>query len=196
MAFNNVPANGWPQIKDLEKLDAIAKQIEDMPTFSSSDRDWLDEWEDKLPELPDDPETDGVKVLTATTLSGETVKSWEEPESGNVDYSTSEVDTGIRWTDGKTIYRRVVNIGALPDSSTKTITLGLTIDTLIRLQGSVKAGNSGFLPLPYTTFDGSTSYATWVSIDNNGDLVVTDNGPFGTAGYNGICIIEYTKVTV
>lgn len=80
MAFNNVPANGWPQIKELEKLEALAKQIEDMPTFSSSDRAWLDEWEAKLPELPEDPETDGVKVLKATTESGETVKSWGEPE--------------------------------------------------------------------------------------------------------------------
>ena len=32
-------------------------------------------------QLPEDPETDGVKVLTATTTSGETVKSWEDPES-------------------------------------------------------------------------------------------------------------------
>lgn len=33
-------------------------------------------------QLPEDPETDGVKVLTATTTSGETVLSWEEPASG------------------------------------------------------------------------------------------------------------------
>lgn len=107
MGFNNVPVNGWPQIKDLEKLDALAKQIEDMPAFTSDDRAWLNEWEEKLPELPEDPETDGVKVLTATTSSGETVKSWETPESGNADYSTNEVDTGIKWIDGKNLYRKV-----------------------------------------------------------------------------------------
>lgn len=137
MPFNNVPANGWPQIKDLEKLDALAKQIEDMPTFTSDDREWLNEWEAKLPELPADPEadgvkilkatttsgettkswgdpelpadpeTDGVKVLTATTTSGETVKSWEDPESGNINYSTTEQNTGIKWIDGKDIFQRV-----------------------------------------------------------------------------------------
>lgn len=108
MAFNNVPANGWPQIKDLEKLDAIAQAIENMPTFTSTDRDWMDEWEQKLPELPADPETDGVKVLTATTTSGETTKSWEKPESGSFDYSTTETNTGQKWIDGKDIYCKVV----------------------------------------------------------------------------------------
>lgn len=108
MSFNNVPANGWPQIKDLEKLDAIAKEIENLPTFTSSDRAWMNEWEQKLPELPEDPETDGVKVLTATTTSGETIKSWETPENVNLDYSTTEHNTGVKWIDGKDIYSKVV----------------------------------------------------------------------------------------
>lgn len=93
----------------LKALDALAQQIEDMPAYTSSDREWLDEWESKLPELPEDPETDGVKVLTATTTSGETVKTWEEPESGGVpDYSTTEQATGQKWIDGKDIYFKTV----------------------------------------------------------------------------------------
>lgn len=104
MAFHNVPANGWPQIKDLEKLDALAKQIDNMPTFTSNDKAFLadlpaypvtdgkkvltattDSGNTELSygeipaELPADPVSDGVKVLTATTESGETVLSWEEP---------------------------------------------------------------------------------------------------------------------
>ena len=82
MGFNNVPVNGWPQIKDLERLNELAQKIDGMSTLTSSDRDWLDEWESKLPELPEDPESDGVKVLTATTDDGETVKSWEDPANG------------------------------------------------------------------------------------------------------------------
>lgn len=71
MAFNNVPANGWPQIKDLEKLDALAKEIDNLPIFTSDDRKFLE----KLPSFPTE---DGAKVLTATTSSGETVLSYEE----------------------------------------------------------------------------------------------------------------------
>lgn len=95
MAFNNVPVNGWPQIKDLDRLPSIleelnelAEKIDAMPTYTSEDREWLNEWEEKLPELPEDPQTDGVKVLTATTSDGETVKSWEEPSGGGLDVKT------------------------------------------------------------------------------------------------------------
>lgn len=108
MAFNNVPVNGWPQIKDLEKLDALAKQIENMPTLTSSDRDWLDEWEEALPELPADPQTDGTRVLTAITDDGETVKSWETPASGVLDYSETETLTGRKWIDGEDTYLKVI----------------------------------------------------------------------------------------
>ena len=104
MAFNNVPVNGWPQIKDLEKLDAIAQQIAGMPTFSSTDRAWLDEWEEKLPELPADPTEDGTKVLTATTSDGETVKSWEEQQTGEDQiYSSTPVQIGH--VGNKPLYR-------------------------------------------------------------------------------------------
>lgn len=75
MAFNNVPVNGWPQIKDLEKLDDIAQQIENMPTFTSDDKAFLED-------LPSYPDTDGKKVLTATTTSKTTVLSWETPSGG------------------------------------------------------------------------------------------------------------------
>lgn len=128
MSWNNVPVNGWPQIKDLEKLDAIASQIENMPTFTSSDRAFLEDlpaypdtdgakmltattsegntslsYEDIPEELPADPESDGTRVLTATTSSGSTVKSWEAYQN-NPDFSTTEQKTGQKWIDGKDIY--------------------------------------------------------------------------------------------
>lgn len=136
MAFNNVPVNGWPQIKKLEELDAIAKKVDNMPVFSSTDRDWLDEWESKLPELPADPETDGVKVLTATTESGETTKSWEEPESSTWDYSASEVDTGQKWVDGNNIYCKVYNNVQLSNGTDVILDANFGTDkNLIKIEG-------------------------------------------------------------
>ena len=127
MSFNSVPVNGWPQIKDLEKLDAIAKQIEDMPTFSSTDRAWLDDWESKLPELPADPETDGVKVLTATTEDGETVKSWEEQQAGEYRvYSTTPITIG-KWIDNRDVKRVVLPFDATSGSASIDVT-SLNID--------------------------------------------------------------------
>lgn len=100
MPFNNVPTNGWPQIKDLEKLDALAKSIENMPTFTSNDKAFLED-------LPGYPDTDGKRVLTATTSEGETSLSYEEMET--VKYSTTEQKTGQKWIDDKDIYVKVVN---------------------------------------------------------------------------------------
>lgn len=132
MSFNNVPINGWPQIKDLEKLNAIASQIENMPTFTSDDRAFLEDlpsypdtdgtkmltatttegntslsYEDIPEELPTFPQSDGEKVLTATTTIGETVLSWESKSSA-INYSTTEQATGQKWIDGKDIYCKVV----------------------------------------------------------------------------------------
>ena len=84
MAFNNVPVNGWPQIKQLEELDAIAKQIENMPTFTNDDRAFLED-------LPAYPSEDGTKVLTATTSSGETTLSYEKKSDLPADPQTDGV---------------------------------------------------------------------------------------------------------
>ena len=137
----------------------------------------------------------GIKVGDNLTVEEDGTLNAADPYTPP-EYNTDEVETGETWIDGKPVYRRVVNIGLLPDNTTKTVTLGLSIDTLIRISGGVKAGAGGFLPLPFVSFDSSSDYSTWVSIDDNGDLVVTDNAAFGTAGYTGICVIEYTKVTV
>lgn len=45
-----------------------------------------------------------------------------EGGTGGVDYSTSEVDTGIKWIDGKTIYRKVIN-GTISKAGDTSITV-------------------------------------------------------------------------
>lgn len=120
----------------LKALDAVAQQIENLPTFTSNDRAFLEELPafpsedgkkvltattesgatslsyDEIPnELPADPATDGTKVLTATTTSGETVLSWEDPASGGLNYSTTEQDTGLKWINNKNIYVRTIDLG-------------------------------------------------------------------------------------
>lgn len=185
MAFNNVPVNGWPQIKDLEKLDAIARAIENLPTFTSTDRDWMDEWEQKLPELPEDPETDGVKVLTATTTSGETVKSWENPESGGVDYSTTEQSTGIKWIDGKDVYKKVVMFeNPLTIAANSWTTTGISSVGISQIISGILLSGAG---------SGSGFYATGMSISGgtSGNEIEVYNYR-SQLSCDGI-IIEYTK---
>lgn len=142
-------------------------------------------------QLPEDPETDGTRVLTATTSSGETNCTWEIPESSIVDYSTSEVDTGIKWTDGKTIYRKVVDVGALPNNASKNVASGLTGESIIRMWGNAKdGGDVALLPFPAT----NTSYTITVNYnESTHNITIYTNTDM--SAYSGVIVLEYTKTT-
>lgn len=195
MAFNNVPANGWPQIKQLEELDAIARKIDNLPTFTSTDRDWLDEWESKLPELPEDPETDGVKVLTATTESGETVKSWEEPAIGCVDYSTTEQNTGQKWIDNNDIYVKVVELGALPNATIKNVPHNISnVGTWTKIVGVANnTSNKTGISIPLVYDGNNASNNTRMAVNDTNVVLETDTD---RSSFN-VCyaILYYTKET-
>lgn len=60
-------------------------------------------------------------------------------------YSTSEVDTGATWIDGKPIYKKTIDTGQIPSgSSTATFDIsGLSLDKLVKLEGRCMDPNSG-----------------------------------------------------
>lgn len=89
-----------------QKLQALADAIDGMPTFTSNDRDFLDDWESILPISDEVPE--GQYVLSATKSELGATYSWEEPESGIINYSTTEQATGQKWIDGKDIYTKMI----------------------------------------------------------------------------------------
>lgn len=210
MAFNSLPVNGWPQIKDLEKLDALAKSIDNMPTFTSNDRAFLEEipgfpttdgkkvltantsegdttleYEAIPEELPADPVSDGTRVLTATTSGGETVKSWETPASG-VDYSTAEVNTGRKWIDGKDIFSKVIDFESnitLPNNALYDTELDYSfVDTLISAGGV------------YVSSDGTSFWGVNANIAASGHLRLQGCRLDSTASARYV-YLEYTKVT-
>lgn len=46
------------------------------------------------------------------------------------------MDTGYKWVDGKTIYKKTVSFGSCPNQNTKTVSSGITdMDKLIKLEG-------------------------------------------------------------
>lgn len=75
--FNTLPYNSFPASSELlRKLDEVAKAIDDMPTYTSDDRAFLDKWEVDLPILQEDVndlETLKANQITiAPTFSAET----------------------------------------------------------------------------------------------------------------------------
>lgn len=101
-------------------------------------------------------------------------------------YSTTEVDTGKKWIDGKPIYRKVFNYGQLPNNTSVGVKHNIPIDTPVSAKGTVKtrsgAYNAWTIPSPNIFVD--LSYNE-VFISTNTDR----------SNLDGLVIIEYTKTT-
>ena len=105
-------------------------------------------------------------------------------------YSTSEVDTGFRWIDGKTIYKKTINIGSLPNAAIKQVAHGIsTIDTVVFMAGSAKNSTID-LPLPHTT----NAPSTQVGISRSGANIEVSTGNDKTA-FTGYVTLFYTKTS-
>ena len=106
-------------------------------------------------------------------------------------YSTSEQVIGT-WIDGKTLYRKVVNFGALPNATTTTVAHGISnLGVVTDIKGIATNSATGKrFPLPYS----STTL-----VDNNIDFSCNNTDITITTGVDrtglDICyvILEYTK---
>lgn len=76
--------------------------------------------------------TGGDKTFTWTTSNSENVKTDSITLNGVsglselTAYSTNEVLTSERWTNGKPIYKKTIDFGALPNNTTKNVAHGIT----------------------------------------------------------------------
>lgn len=107
-------------------------------------------------------------------------------------YSTSEINTGKKWVDRKDIYRKVIDCGALPNATTKSVAHGITgYDNFVSISGfSRVADGSTQIPLPYVSPSGHN-----ISVDMQGTNVVIGTDFDRTTYTNTYVILEYTKTT-
>ncbi|MCB1173613.1 MAG: hypothetical protein KDK39_08615 [Leptospiraceae bacterium] len=112
-------------------------------------------------------------------------------ESINPAYNTSEVVTDQVWIDGKPIYRKVVNTGALPNNTTNNIAHGITgMSNVIRIYGFAKTAASQYIPMPYPTSSGGGSLT--LDADTTNINIFTNSAGF--IGYTtSYVVLEYTK---
>lgn len=107
-----------------------------------------------------------------------------------ISYSTSEVKTGATWIDGKPIYRKVVNCGALPNNIRKSIAHNITnLSKVIHTYGI--AVGTDFLPMPYVNVTGA-SYDMQYWVETVNIVIATGND---RSSYTGYITLEYTKTT-
>ena len=108
-----------------------------------------------------------------------------------MNYSTSETRIGT-WL-GKPLYRKVVNIGSLPNSTSKNVSTGLSnIDTMCKLYGTAY-GSGNMLPIPHASASSIASSIGAFLTNNYGTLTIQTGSD--RSSYQGYVIVEYTKTT-
>ena len=105
-------------------------------------------------------------------------------------YSTEEREIGV-WIDGKPIYQKTVNVGALPNTSASYVAHGiLNIDTIVSNMGCAKNGDGTNLPLP--NISTNLTYAIQVSVTST-DIVIQTG--VDRSAFSGYVTLQYTKTT-
>ena len=106
-------------------------------------------------------------------------------------YSTEETVSGGTWVDGKTIYKKTINFGALPNATTKAVAHGISgISHIIDMKGVAWNSSGTTIVLPYAHPQGVQYQVSWHVDNTNINIITGDN----KSGYSSCYVtIYYTK---
>lgn len=136
-------------------------------------------------------------------MSGGIIKDGQVYSGGSCEiYSAEEQIIGV-WIDGKTLYRKVIDLGILPNESTVEIPHNINnLDRIISMSGMAKSERQNLLlPFPYSlgkdgfNSDGTVKInAVPINIyEEQGNIVVYTLSD--RSDMTGYIILEYTKTT-
>lgn len=114
----------------------------------------------------------------------------DEEELHFDNYSTNEQVIG-KWIDGKPLYRKVLDIGAMPNNAQGGTQHGISNINIIVNARIMMTNGSNFIPAP-SGYPGNTSLDSYVYADKNYIYIRTGTD---RSTYNGYGILEYTKTT-
>ena len=106
--------------------------------------------------------------------------------TGGVDYSTTEQDTGLKWTDGKNIYKKTYRVDLTSDNLNVDLDIEGTISEVIKIEGVWTDGSGVF------NFSYSRAYRTAVDIDLNNKRLRYAGNVHGDSVKSSVTIY-YTK---
>lgn len=108
-------------------------------------------------------------------------------------YSTDEVDTGSKWIDGKTIYRKVVEFTTITNGRANDMAIGASgaIDTIVGYRGmGYKTGKSYYWSIPH--YDTRSQYTIMIElVMGDAPLVRITPGSSRDLAY-AFVVVEYT----
>jgi len=140
----------------------------------------------------------GLPTLTSGQYAIKATSGLSENAQDNVintlneqrSYSTEEVNTGKKWIDGKTIYRRVFTETMGIGDKQITIPSGISV---INFSGTITNSSGIIFPIPYFTPSGG-NYGIYVYIQNTNIIIIPlDSRQSYYDGGTVNIILEYTK---
>ena len=152
--------------------------------------------------FPPEPEPYVLPTATAETLGGVKVGSGLSMNSETgvlsnanmpLNYSTTEQNTGRKWIDGKDIYFKVVELGALPNATTKNVAHGITgISEWVKIEGTANnATNTSGISIPLVYDGNNATNNTRIAVNDTNVVLETDTD---RSSFNKCyAILYYTK---
>jgi len=108
-------------------------------------------------------------------------------------YSDTERVVGA-WRDGKPLYQKTINFGALPDAAEKFVAHNISnLDKITKLFGITSNSSGGTFPLPFVNIETSPGYQ--IVLRATASDIVVRTGSDRTAFTNTFITLQYTKTT-
>lgn len=130
-------------------------------------------------------------VIGSDALGNDIVLPRHLSSAARGDRSTSEVDTGMKWIDGRTIYQKTFAMGGLKAASKTTVPHGIkNLDMVINIRGIAKEYSIGAtINLPHAA--DQQAYTVTVYVDNSNVNIQTyaDQSGYKTS----FVTIQYVK---
>lgn len=176
-------------------LDEVPNEtIKIYPTEAALDADLANLEENEIVATDEDNDpASGTQYPVDVVQEGNMSAVTSNAVAENLSYSTTEQKTGGTWIDGKPIYRKIVDCGALPNNTSKSVAHNISnLGQVVSLRGIASKSTLQIIPLPYV-YPPDASY-------NVGMFVYDDDIRFETRANVSsyiytYAIIEYTKTT-
>ena len=110
----------------------------------------------------------------------------------DMDYSTSEQDTGCKWIDGKPIYKKTFSF-TLANAESTTVNHGISnFGILIKYEGAAISSSAKSVPIPRTLTNLNYQVGLEGVTTTSFEVDVASSGPRGKQAY---ITLWYTKTT-
>ena len=135
---------------------------------------------------------EGGEVLDDSMIrhdANNTVRSKINALENKLNYSTEEHIVG-KWIDGSDLYEKTVDIGVLPNATSKQVNHGINnLGTIVEIKGiAIRSSDNASKPLPFS----DPTATKIISLETTSSVIYTETGTNYSA-YNAWVTLRYTK---